>query len=129
MALVILVSRNVHAYVLDITLNFMLNKRKSKKKRLELAKPQTPLGELSALPQTPLLSREGARPLPYPPVMKIFIGYPLSQYPGSAPELVGIIISHPFILMAINCQYSNRIAAASSLHEQVILPRWPMIQL
>ena len=44
-------------YVLDITVNFMLNKRKSKK--AAGAKPQTPLVELSALPQTPLLSREG----------------------------------------------------------------------
>ena len=52
-------------YVSDITVNFMLNKRKSKK--AAGASPQTPLGELSAFPQTPLLSREGARPLPYPP--------------------------------------------------------------
>ena len=65
-ALVIRISRDV--YVLDITVNFMLNKRKSKK--AAGASHQTPLGELSALPQTPLLSPGGggggggARPLP-----------------------------------------------------------------
>ena len=72
-ALVIRILRDV--YVLDITVNFMLNKRKSKK--ADGASPQTPLGELSALPQTPLLSREGARPLPYPPpVVNLFIRPP-----------------------------------------------------
>ena len=55
-SLVIWISRDV--YVLDITVNFMLNKRKSKK--AAGAKPQTPLVVLSALPKTPLLSREGA---------------------------------------------------------------------
>ena len=44
-------TRDVHVYV---TVNFMLNKRKSKK-------------AAGASPQTPLLSREGALPLPYPP--------------------------------------------------------------
>ena len=73
--LVIRISRDVHVYVLDITVNFKVNKRKSKKAA------QTPLGELSALPQTPLLSRDGARPLPYhsPPVVNIFIRPPLSK--------------------------------------------------
>ena len=66
-------------------MNYMLNKRKSKK--AAGASPQTPLGELSALPQTPLLSQEGEIPLPYPPpVVNIFIR-PLSQNSGSAPEM------------------------------------------
>ena len=83
-ALVIRISRDV--YVLDNTVNFMLNKRKSKK--AAGASPQTPLGELSALPQNPLAvtGGGGARPLPYPPpVLNIFIRPPLSQNPGSAP--------------------------------------------
>ena len=81
-ALVIRISRDGN--VLNITVNFMLNKRISKK--AAGAKPQTPLGELSALPQTLLLSREGARPLPYPPpVVNIFIRPPLFQNPRSAP--------------------------------------------
>ena len=73
-ALVIRISRDV--YVLDNTVNFMLNKRKSKKAA----------GSYQRSPKTPLLSREGARPLPYPPpVLNIFIRPPLSQNPGSAP--------------------------------------------
>ena len=52
------ISRDV--YVLDITVNFMLNKCKSKK--AAGASPQTPLKEQSALTQTPLLSREGHAP-------------------------------------------------------------------
>ena len=77
------ISRDI--YVLDITVNFMLNKRKSKK--AAGAKPQTPLGELSALPPDPLAVTGGARPLPYPPpVVNIFIRPPLSQNPGSAPD-------------------------------------------
>ena len=60
--------------LLDITVNFMLNKRKSKK--AAGASPLTPLGELSALPQTP--------PVPSP-VVNIFIS---PQNPGSAPESV-----------------------------------------
>ena len=90
-ALVIRISRDV--YVLDITVNFMLNKRKSKK--AAGASPQTQLGELSALPQTLLLSREEAYP---PPAVNIFIRPPLSQNPGSAPD------SHALILM--NCKYN-----------------------
>ena len=65
-------------YVLDITVNFMLNKRKSKK--AAGVSPLTPLGELSALPQPPL---------PYlPPVVNVFIRHPLSQNPGSAPGVL-----------------------------------------
>ena len=56
------------------TVNFMLNKRKSKK--AAGAVPQTPLGELSALPQTPLLSREGTPPPVPSPVVNIFIRPP-----------------------------------------------------
>ena len=83
-ALVIRISRDGNVLGQDITVNFMLNKRKSKK--AAGAKPQTPLGELSALPQTLLLSREGACPLPYPPpVVNIFIRPPLFQNPRSAP--------------------------------------------
>ena len=68
-------------------MNYMLNKRKSNK--AAGASPQTPLGELSALPQTPLLSREGEIPLPYPPpVVNIFIRPPLFQNPGSAPDFL-----------------------------------------
>ena len=66
-------------------MNFKLNKRKSKK--AAGASPQAPLGELSALPQTPLLSREGARPPYPPPVVNIFIRPLLSQNPGSAPGI------------------------------------------
>ena len=56
----------------------MLKKRISKK--AAGASPQAPLGELSALPQTPLLSREGALPLPYPPpVVNIFIRPPFPK--------------------------------------------------
>ena len=68
-ALVIRISRDV--YVLDITVNFMLNKRKSKK-------------AAGASPQTLLLSRDEAYP---PPAVNIFIRPPLSQNPGSAPDL------------------------------------------
>ena len=60
--LVIRISRDV--YVLDITVNFMLNKRKSKK--AAWASPQTPLGELSALPQNPLAVTGGGTPPPVP---------------------------------------------------------------
>ena len=71
-------------YVLDNTVNFMLNKRKSKK--AAGASPQTPLGELSALSPNPLAVTGGGAPLPYPPpVLNIFIRPPLSQNPGSAP--------------------------------------------
>ena len=76
--LVIRISRDV--YVLDITVNFMVNKRKSKK--AAGASPQTPLGELSPLPQTPLLSREGARPLRYPPPSCAYI-YQTPPFPKS----------------------------------------------
>ena len=76
-------------YVLDNTVNFMLNKRKSKK--AAGAKPQTPLEELSVLS---LAVTGGARPLPYPPpVLNIFIRPPLSQNPGSAPELRCVFVS------------------------------------
>ena len=69
-ALVIRISRDVY-----VTVNFMLNKRKSKK-------------AAGASPQTHLLLRQGARPLPYPPpVVNIFITPPLSQNPGSAPAV------------------------------------------
>ena len=61
-ALVIRISRDV--YVLDNTVNFMLNKRKSKK--AAGASPQTPLGELSALPQNPLAVTGGGAPPPVP---------------------------------------------------------------
>ena len=78
-ALVIRISRDV--YVLDITVNFMLNKRKSKK-RLGL-RPRPQWGSYQRSLKPPLLSREGARPLLYPPpVVNIFIRPPLS---GSAP--------------------------------------------
>ena len=74
-ALVIRISRDVYVYVLiDITVNFMLNKRKSKK--AAGASPQTPLGELSALPQTPLLSREGHAPSRTLPQLWIYLSDP-----------------------------------------------------
>ena len=91
-ALVIRISRDGN--VLDITVNFMLNKRKSKK--AAGASPQTPLGELSALPHTLLLSREGARPLPYPPpVVNIFIRPPLFHNPRSAPVDMPLSVVKP----------------------------------
>ena len=80
-ALVLRISRYV--YVLDITVNFMLNKRKSKK--AAEASPQTPLKEQSALPQTPLLSREGERLLPYPP-----------PPPPPPPPVLNIFMTPPF---------------------------------
>ena len=80
-AVVIRISRDV--YVLDNTVNFMLNKRKSKK--AAGASPQTPLGELSALPQNPLnVTGEGAPP-PVPSPSFEYI-YQTPQNPGSAPE-------------------------------------------
>ena len=97
-ALVIRISRDV--YVLDITVNFMLNKRKSKK--AAGAVPQTPLGELSALPQTPLLSREGTPPPVPSPVVNIRPPPPpLSQNPGSAPAchfLFMLMLKYPLRL-------------------------------
>ena len=78
------ISRDV--YVLDITVNFMLNKRQSK--TVAWASPQTPLGELSALPQNPLAvtGRGHAPSRTLLPVVNIYIRLPLSQNPGSAPE-------------------------------------------
>ena len=74
------ISRDV--YVLDITMNFMLNKRKSKK-----------AGELSALPPNPLaVTGVGTPP---PPVVNIFIRLPLSQNPGSAPEYMLARVGRP----------------------------------
>ena len=63
--------------VLDITVNFMLNKRKSK--QAAGASPQTPLGELSRRPPCCHVP---------PPVVNIFIRIYLSQNPGSAPGII-----------------------------------------
>ena len=82
-ALVIRISRDV--YVLDITVNFMLNKRKSKK--AAGAKPQTPLGSYQRFLRPPCChGRWHAPSRTLPPVVNIFIRPPLSQNPGSAPD-------------------------------------------
>ena len=90
-ALVIRISRDV--YVLDNTVNFMLNKRKSKK--AAGASPQTPLGELSALPPTPLAVTGGGAPPPVPSPSFEYI-YQTPPFPKSwiRPCLPSYVLTH-----------------------------------
>ena len=78
-ALVIRISRDV--YVLDITVNFMLNKRMQKQKSGWGFAPDPTSGAIS-VPPDPLSVTGGGMP---PQVVNIFIRPPLSQNPGSAP--------------------------------------------
>ena len=96
-ARVIRILRDV--YVLDNTVNFMLNKRKSKK--ASGASPQTPLGELSALPQNPLAVTGGGAPPPVPSPSFEYIYQtppPLSQNPGSAPVFALSLYFWPYTI-------------------------------
>ena len=93
-ALVIRISRDV--YVLDNTVNFMLNKRKSKKAA----------GSYQRSPKTPLLSREGARPSRTLPQFWIYI-IQTPPFPKSWIRPWGYIVPN---------QYSNPLKSSLSPH-------------